>query len=106
MAISCVFEAVINMRIRAMTRNIARSVVFAGLVLAATTACENIAQLKTVSAGHTGCTPDQLTISNHQTTALGRNETWNATCNGKVYLCSGVVTGKSSEDFSCAPVAQ
>jgi len=61
-------------------------------------------QLKAVSTGHTGCTPDQLTISNHQYNMYG--ETWNATCNGKVYLCSGVASGKSSEDFSCAPVAK
>ena len=85
-----------------MTKIIGRSAVVA--VLVATTACQTMItdQLKAVSAGHTGCTPDQLTISNHQYNMYG--ETWNATCNGKVYLCSGVASGKSSEDFSCAPV--
>src|SRR5256885_4867286 len=45
---------------------IGRSAVVAALV--AITACETMItdQLKAVSAGHTGCTPDQLTISNHQ----------------------------------------
>ena len=89
-----------------MTRRIVRFGVFAGLTLAATTSCQTIVmdQLKTVSAGHTGCTPDQLSISNHQNTLTG--ETWNATCNGRVYLCSGAYSGKSSEDFSCAPAAK
>jgi hypothetical protein len=61
-------------------------------------ACESVDNLKLISAGHTGCTPDQLTISNIQ----GPGSMWNATCNGKVYLCSGVPTGKSSSEFSCA----
>jgi hypothetical protein len=55
-------------------------------------------QLQTVSAGHTGCPPAENEISN-----IGGHITWNATCKGKVYLCSGVSTGES---FSCAPVAQ
>ena len=62
------------------------------------TACVPTSQLKLISAGHTGCTPENLTISNVR--CLG--SMWNATCNGKTYLCSGVATGKSSADFSCA----
>jgi len=89
-----------------MARNIARSIAFAGLVLVATTACQMyISQLKTASAGHTGCTPAQITISNHAG-SFGYNETWNATCNGTVYLCSGVGNGRSSEDYSCAPAVR
>jgi hypothetical protein len=66
--------------------------------LLGTTACVSTDTLKLISAGHTGCTPDQLTISNVQ----GPGSMWNATCNGKTYLCSGVATGKSSAEFSCA----
>ena len=69
------------------------------LALLAVTACVSTGQLKLISAGHTGCTPEQLTISNVQ--GLGATM-WNATCNGKTYLCSGVSTGKSSADYSCA----
>ena len=60
--------------------------------------------LKTVSAGHTGCTPDQITISNRtHVGVVGTDETWNATCNGKVYMCSGTdATGQ----YSCTPAAQ
>jgi hypothetical protein len=61
-------------------------------------ACVSTNTLKFISAGHTGCTPDQLTISN----VNGPGSMWNATCNGKTYLCTGVATGKSSTDYSCA----
>ena len=88
-----------------MTRNIARFGVVAGLLLA-TAACQTTDDLKTISAGRTGCTPEQLTISNRQAAAGG--ETWNAACNGKVYLCSGVLQANQPAytDFSCAPVAK
>jgi len=67
--------------------------------LLSSTGCVSTDTLKLISAGHTGCTPDQLTISNVQ----GPGSMWNATCNGRIYLCSGVATGKSSAEYSCAP---
>jgi hypothetical protein len=80
------------------SRSLPMVTVVMGAVLGAT-GCVSTDTLKLISAGHTGCTPDQLTISNVQ----GPGAMWNATCNGKVYLCSGVSTGKSSAEFSCAP---
>jgi len=71
-------------------------------------ACQSMRldDLKTISAGHTGCTPDQIAISNDATKNFGTDETWNATCSGKVYLCSGASTGyKAPMQYSCAPVA-
>jgi hypothetical protein len=62
------------------------------------TACVSTGQLQLISAGHTGCMPDQITISNAKGDAM-----WTATCNGKAYLCTGVSTGKNSADYSCAP---
>jgi hypothetical protein len=56
-------------------------------------------QLKTASAGHTGCTPEQLTIANVRTSGGGL--LWNATCNGKTYLCDRA--SLTSEESSCAP---
>ena len=59
-------------------------------------------KLKMVSAGHTGCPPDAIEISNVKAEPDGSG-TWNAACNGKSYLCSGVSTGGgNSESFSCA----
>jgi hypothetical protein len=60
-------------------------------------------QLRWISAGHTGCLPDDNVISNSVTD--GSRGSWNATCKGKTYLCSAVSAGSSSA-FSCAPVAQ
>ena len=63
-------------------------------------------QMKIVSAGHTGCLPDDNELSNVSLSGDGSG-LWNATCKGKVYLCSAVGSGGSnSESFSCAPVAQ
>ena len=64
-------------------------------------------RLKTVSAGYTGCPPDANALSNvvenHDGSGSG---TWNATCNGKVYLCSSVSIRSESGPFNCAPVAK
>lgn len=58
-----------------------------------------------VSAGHTGCLPDDNQISNMNASPDG-SATWNATCKGKVYLCSAVASaGSNAESYSCAPAA-
>jgi len=62
-------------------------------------------RLKLVSAGHTGCMPDENLISNVVAHPDGSG-TWNATCKGKAYLCTAVSSIGHSESFSCAPVAQ
>ena len=63
-------------------------------------------QLQIVSAGHTGCLPEDNQLSNINASADGSG-TWNATCKGKVYLCSAISSaGSNSESYSCAPVAQ
>jgi len=72
-------------------------------VMLSASGCVSIDALKTASAGHTGCTPEQMSISNVRGATGGA--LWNATCNGKTYLCSEVGTGKSSSEISCA-VAQ
>ena len=62
-------------------------------------------RLQMVSAGHTGCLPQENDISN-VVMNLDGSGTWNATCKGKVYLCSAVGSTGGSESFSCAPVAK
>jgi hypothetical protein len=61
-------------------------------------------KLKLVSAGFTGCVPTDNVLTNVAPGSDGSG-TWNATCKGKVYLCSSVPTVKS-HTFHCAPVAQ
>ena len=62
-------------------------------------------QLQLVSAGHTGCLPDENQISNVNFSSPTGGGTWNATCKGKVYLCSEFSNPGDSESYSCAPVA-
>jgi hypothetical protein len=53
-----------------------------------------------LTAGHTGCVPEENQLSNLVIRGNG-DGTWNAVCNGKTYLCS--VTGQEHETASCAP---
>lgn len=64
-----------------------------------------ISALQMVSAGHTGCLPEENQISNMKPNPDGSG-TWNATCKGKAYLCSAFQGVSNSESYSCAPVAQ
>ena len=57
--------------------------------------------LQMISAGHTGCQPADNTISNIQM-GLNGSGIWNATCNGKTYLCSAFQGVNPSESYSCA----
>jgi len=64
-----------------------------------------IRHLQLVSAGHTGCLPDDNQISNVSASTDG-SATWNATCKGKIFLCSAVGSaGSNAESYSCAPAA-
>jgi len=64
-----------------------------------------IDKLKTVSAGHTGCAPQSIDITNVKAARDGSG-TWNATCAGKTYLCSAVATVGHSESYGCSPAVQ
>lgn len=83
------------------------SVVVSGIAGCASMANSSIVanQLKLVSAGHTGCLPDENEVSNVNSSPDGSG-TWNTTCKGKVYLCSAVSSVGNSESYSCAPVAK
>ena len=67
-------------------------------------------KLKAVSAGYTGCAPQDNVLSNVAMHGDGSG-IWNATCKGKIFLCSAVVNqpiaiGNESNAFHCAPMAQ
>lgn len=61
--------------------------------------------LQMISAGHTGCLPEENQISNMNANLDGSG-TWNAACKGKTYLCSSFKGTGTSTSYSCAPVAQ
>ncbi len=85
-------------------KNISRSALLAA-VCAITLACApSPAMLKTQAAGHTGCVPDVIEVSGLQPVTGGYM--WNATCDGKKYLCTDLMSGNKSAEVSCAPAAQ
>jgi hypothetical protein len=60
-------------------------------------------RLQLISAGHTGCQQADNVISN-VVANLDGSGSWNATCKGKMYLCTAVSSaGSNAESFSCAP---
>jgi hypothetical protein len=62
-------------------------------------------KLKMVSAGYTGCIPEENALTNIEPNLDGSG-TWNATCKGKTYLCSTIRTTGESQSYHCAPAAQ
>lgn len=82
-------------------RSLLRVAVSVATLLGATACALSDNDLKAASAGHIGCAPEQMTISNRRASAGAL--LWDASCNGKTYLCSLVSTGKSSGEYSCAP---
>lgn len=59
------------------------------------------ARFQILSAGHTGCMPQDNQVSLLAIT--GDVALWTATCKEKTYLCSGAAVVGSSEASSCAP---
>jgi hypothetical protein len=52
--------------------------------------------LQEYSAGHVGCQPEEIAISDYLQRHIGR--TWYATCEGKRFLCS-----QAGADIACSP---
>jgi hypothetical protein len=61
------------------------------------------ATLQDASAGHVGCRPDEIAISDDSGMGFGAR-TWTATCRGQAYSCSAVSTGKDSSQVDCSPM--
>jgi hypothetical protein len=63
--------------------------------------CASTSLMQATSAGYTGCQPQANQISNVQS---GLNTLlWNASCQGKTYLCSAVTDANGGRQVSCAP---
>lgn len=82
-------------------------VVQAGCTTAAVTAIASSSsllkdQLAVVSAGHTGCMPEQNAIAIIWAKPNGSG-LWTATCKDQVYLCSVITTTSGASSYSCAP---
>ena len=58
-------------------------------------------RLRQVSAGHIGCSHNNITISDHKTGLLTYGKTWVATCKDKRFICSEYSTGAGTKDVKC-----
>jgi hypothetical protein len=59
-------------------------------------------KLKLISAGYTGCVPDENTLTN-ATASLDGSGQWNATCKGQTWLCTSVGQVDGGAQYHCAP---
>ena len=73
-------------------------------IVAISASCISPDLLKAQSAGQTGCVPDAIEVSKPQGVSGGYM--WNATCNGKRYLCTTLSSGRNSSQVSCALAPQ
>jgi len=76
-----------------------KQIVFLGIALAFLAGCSD---LPVATAGKIGCAPDEIKISDEHG-GPNKSKSWIATCKGKRYVCSEVMTGKDSMDISCSP---
>ena len=74
------------------------------LSLAFTGCTPTQAQYRSVTSGLIGCAPDQIQISNDQSGMSG--VTWEATCNGRHYFCSGAGQVASCKEPPAAATAE
>jgi hypothetical protein len=68
---------------------LARSWAAAALVFGS--ACATPAMLRDISSGHVGCLPDHIEVSNIHWMKSVKGQIWEATCEGKRFLCSSYV---------------
>lgn len=78
------------------------SLAITALSLLSAACTPSVGLMQSSSAGQIGCQPDSITVSNGKWVTGGY--LWNASCNGKTYLCTLLGNDKATQ-ASCA-VAQ
>jgi len=63
--------------------------------------CVSKSGLRRDSAGHIGCSHNNITISDLKTGLLTYGKTWVATCKDKRFICSKYSTGAGTIDVKC-----
>lgn len=72
------------------------------LLAVATSLCLGCTTLADVSSGQTGCSPEEVAVTNKKSTWSA--STWTATCRGVTYHCSAHGGGEgSTAQISCTP---
>ena len=63
--------------------------------------CVSKSKLRQVSAGHIGCSHNNITILDHKSNYWSSRDTWIATCKDKRFICSKYSTGAGTIDVKC-----
>jgi len=63
--------------------------------------CVSKSKLREVSAGHIGCSHNDITILDHKSNYWASRDTWIATCKGKRFVCSKYSIGHSGIEVKC-----
>ena len=63
--------------------------------------CVSKSGLRQVSAGHIGCSHNNITILDHNSNYWRKSKTWIAICKGKRFICSEYSTGVNSSEVKC-----
>jgi len=63
--------------------------------------CVSKSGLRQVSAGHIGCSHNNITILDYKSDLWTSGSTWVATCKGKRFICSEYSTGVNSNEVKC-----
>jgi hypothetical protein len=53
--------------------------------------CMSVGDMKGLSSGHIGCSPNEITIEDPDSTSITYN--WTAICKGKTFICSQDLSG-------------
>ena len=53
--------------------------------------CMSVGDMKGLSSGHIGCSPNEITIEDPGSTSITNN--WTAICKGKTFICSQDLSG-------------
>ena len=59
--------------------------------------CVSKSQIRQVSAGHIGCSHNNITILDYKSNYWAPSKTWIAICKGKRFICSSYAIGDSGE---------
>lgn len=76
-----------------------KKILLAGSILVLLTGCVTNQQREDITSGEIGCAPNQIKISNNQTSEVG--STWTAECNNEKYYCSLTMSQGTIDTTSC-----
>ncbi len=76
-----------------------KHVILTSTIILLLTGCVTNQQRQDITSGEIGCAPNDISISNEETSEVG--STWTAECNQEKYYCSLVMSQGNIDSTSC-----